>query len=67
MELPFLPTNIATEMPPSAFFSNDDATYYADLHLLKIKTRIHAKQNIKSRILLQAYDTRTRKKREAKC
>jgi len=40
MELPFLPTNIATEMPPSAFFSNDDATYYADPHLLKIKTHI---------------------------
>ena len=67
MELPFLPTNIATKMPPSAFFLNDDATYYADLHLLKIKTHIQAKQNIKSWILLQAYDTRTRKKREAKC
>ena len=67
MELPFLPTNIATEMPQSTFFLNADATYYADLHLLKMKTHIQAKQNIKSRILLQAYNTRTRKKREAKC
>lgn len=64
MELPFLPTNIATEMPPSAFFLNDDATYYADLHLLKIKTHIQAKQNIKSRILLQVCDTQTKERRE---
>ncbi len=40
MELPFLPTNIATEMPQSTFLLNDDVTYYADLHLLKIKTHI---------------------------
>lgn len=40
MELPFLPTNIATEMPQSTFLLNDDATYYVDLHLLKIKTHI---------------------------
>ena len=51
-------------MPPSAFFLDADTTYYADLHLLKIKTHIRAKQNIKSWILLQACDTRTKERKE---
>lgn len=38
MELPFLPTNIATNTALTVLFFTANKTYFTDLHLLKMKT-----------------------------